>query len=177
MKRLFLIMMACLLCLGIMTACEDNEDASTESTASGAETDLAPDILFTDAEGQEVHLSEFYGKPIVLNFWASWCPPCKAELPDFEAMYQTYGDRVQFVMVNLTDHQYETVEIAQNYIRGEGFTFPVYFDTAGQASRHYDLYSIPVTYFINADGSIRSHTVGMISGENLEAGLRTILGE
>ena len=89
-----------------------------------------------DYSGAEVNLSDYFGKPIVLNFWASWCPPCKEEMPDFNAAAQEHTD-IQFLMVNMTDGDRETVEIAKEYVEAQGFTFPVFFDTELSAATAY----------------------------------------
>ena len=124
----------------------------------------AVDFQMEDAEGNVIKLSDFIGeKPVIVNFWASWCPPCRAELPDFDKAYREYGDQIHFLMVNLTDGAKETKATAQALIDAEGFTFPVYFDTMGQASSGYSLYSIPVTIAISADGKLVSHQVGALS--------------
>ena len=82
---------------------------------------LAPDFIVYDSEGNEVALSDFLGQPVVLNFWASWCGPCKSEMPDFQEVYEEYGEEVQFLMVNLTDGSQETVESASDYIANNGY--------------------------------------------------------
>lgn len=90
-----------------------NDVLPAETSGSAAVTEAvktAPDFIMTDADGNEVSLSDFIGKPIVLNFWATWCSPCKSELPTFDAAYATYGEDVQFIMLNLTDGYRETVE-------------------------------------------------------------------
>ena len=78
-------------------------ETSGNSAAVTEEVETAPDFTMTDADGSEVSLSDFLGKPIVINFWATWCSPCKSELPTFDAAYATYGEDVQFIMLNLTD--------------------------------------------------------------------------
>ena len=92
------------------------EQATLEESSASPTTVKAPDFTVLDASGNEVHLSDFVGKPVVLNFWASWCPPCKSEMPDFEAVYQACGNDVQFLMVNLTDGNQETLTSAKAYI-------------------------------------------------------------
>jgi thiol-disulfide isomerase/thioredoxin len=135
----------------------------------------APDFTVLDREGNEVRLSDFVGKPIVLNFWASWCPPCKAELPDFEAAAKKHGGNVTFLMVNMTDGKRETVDVACNFVDGAGYTFPVYFDTQYEAAYNYGVSSIPQTYFIDAEGCVVAYATGMISGSQLEQGIGMIL--
>ena len=135
----------------------------------------SPDFTVIDVNGREVKLSDFAGKPIIVNFWASWCPPCKAEMPDFEAAYKKYGDRVNFLMVNMTDGFRETVSDAKKHASSNGYTFPLYFDTKGNASDTYGVYSLPTTYFFNANGEAVAMAEGMISASALEQGIGMIL--
>lgn len=146
-------------------------DAQTE-TDDGSDKVKAPDFTMLDYDGNEVKLSELFGKPIVLNMWASWCPPCKAELPDFENSFKERGD-IQFVMLNMTGNG-ETLATAKQYIDSEGFTFPVYFDTAQEASYLYGATSIPMTFFIDKDGNVVTHAVGMIDAATLARGIDMI---
>jgi thiol-disulfide isomerase/thioredoxin len=158
------------------------EDKETSAPSDTAETEdpsanAVPDFTILDMDGNEVKLSDFFGKPIVLNFWASWCPPCKAELPDFEEACKRYEGKVTFLMVNLTDGKRETVEVAKEYVASQGYTFPVYFDTKYEAAYVYGVSSIPQTYFINADGSLEARATGMISAARLEEGIGMIYSE
>lgn len=137
----------------------------------------APDFTVYDGEGNGCKLSDFVGKPVILNFWASWCGPCKAEMPEFESAYQTYGDQVQFLVVNLTDGSAETVETASGYIAEQGYTFPVYYDTAMEAAVAYRIYAIPVSYFIDASGEVRATHEGMIPGEALTSNIEALLAQ
>ena len=134
----------------------------------------APDFTVTDQDGNEVKLSDFFGKPIVLNFWASWCGPCQYEMPDFEEAYKTYGEEVEFLMVNLTDGYSETLSSARAFLEDTGYTFPVYFDTKSEGMMTYQVYSIPCTYFLDAEGALVTKNIGMITADAIQQGIELI---
>lgn len=166
---------------------ETTVSPATDAPAAPADTpadtvpeqdpDQTPDFTVQDEDGNSVKLSDFFGKPIVLNFWASWCPPCKAELPDFEDAYKKYDGEVVFLMVNMTDNQIETVEVAKDFVKTHGYTFPVYYDVDYQAATVYGVRSIPQTYFINAEGEAVARAMGMITAAQLEEGIGMIFSE
>lgn len=134
----------------------------------------APDFTVVDADGNEVRLSDYFGKPIVLNFWASWCGPCRSEMPDFQEKFLEMGDAVQFLMVNMTDGSRETLEIAKDFVAESGFTFPVLFDVNYDAAIVYGVNSLPTTYFIDKEGNLVAYSMGAISGETLQRGIDMI---
>ena len=147
----------------------DETEAQTEP-----EKMKAPDFTVYDADGNEVHLTDFVGKPIVLNFWASWCGPCKMEMPDFNEKYLELGEEVQFLMINMTDGSRETVAIASEFIKESGYSFPVFYDTKMDAANTYGAYSLPMTFFIDADGYPVARATGAIDGETLMRGIDMI---
>lgn len=157
---------------------------STEGTTSGKKPDAtedikkntAPDFTVLDKDGNTVRLSEKFGKPIVINFWATWCPPCKQELPDFDKLCKEYGDRVVFMMVNLTDGYRDTVDGTKRFVSGKGYTFPVYFDTKDNAASAYNVSSIPQTTFIDAKGNIYTTRIGAMNEAMLRIYLNALLG-
>ena len=149
--------------------------AESPSEAAQAAALQVPDFTVYDAEGTACKLSDFVGKPIVLNFWASWCGPCKAEMPDIEESYKTYGDQIHFLIVNLTDGGTETVETASAYIASQGYTFPLYYDTAMEAAYAYGISAIPTTFFIGADGALVHQQVGMMDAETLQKAIDLLL--
>ena len=134
----------------------------------------APDFTVENADGEEVKLSDYVGKPIVLNFWASWCSPCKSEMPDFNEAWEELGEEVHFLMVNMTDGSRETVDTAKEYVEEQGFSFPVFFDTQSQAAIAYGAYSLPTSYFIDAEGYVVARAVGAIDRDTLQKGLDLI---
>lgn len=152
-----------------------DKDSAQQEEAEQQQDFTAPDFTVVDNNGNPVNLSGMKGKPVVINFWASWCPPCKAEMPDFEAMYQKYGETVTFMMVNMTDGQQETLESAKEHIAQSGYTFPVYFDTEYSAAYAYYVTSLPTTYFVDADGNLVTYANGMIDASLLETGIGMIL--
>ena len=139
-----------------------------------SETYLAPDFTVFDKNGDAVKLSSMRGKPVVINFWASWCPPCKAEMPDFEEMYKKYGSDVHFMIINVTDGHQETEASARAHLDASGYTFPVYFDTSLHASNVYQVATLPMTFFIDAEGKLVTYAQGMISASLLEKGIGMI---
>ena len=152
---------------------EDNGEKENEP----AELTKAFDFTVYDEEGKAVKLSDFEGKPVVLNFWASWCGPCKSEMPDFEEAYGEYGEEIQFLMVNMTDGYHETIESAKKLITDSGYTFPVYYDTDLEAAKAYSVYSIPVTYFIDKDGYMTAYAQGALDKATLQKGIDLIDSE
>ena len=154
----------------------ENNGSNPEESSESTENQLtqAPDFTVYDLEGNEVNLSEFFGKPIIVNFWASWCGPCKMEMPDFDEAYQTYGNDISFLMVNMTDGSRETVEIASSFIEESGYTFPVYYDNNYSAAITYSVSSLPTTYFIDAEGKLIAYTKGAITGTTLQKGINMI---
>ena len=145
-------------------------DGAAESTG-----EAAADFTVLDNEGKEVRLSEHCGKPVVINFWATWCPPCKQEMPAFDKAYQERGDIVDFMMVNLTDGVRDDVLSVQEFVRESGYKFPVYFDSARQGAAEYGGMYIPTTVFINADGTVLETYSGAMSEDKLNSYLDTLL--
>ncbi len=151
-------------------------EAPAEAPTEGSETaSLAPDITVYDIDGNAVHLSDFLGKPVILNFWASWCGPCKSEMPDFQEKYEELGDSVQFLVVNLTDGESETVDTASAFITEQGYTFPVFYDTDLDGAYTYGVQSIPTTYFIDAEGHAIAMAKSALDAETLQKGIDMIL--
>lgn len=137
----------------------------------------APDFTVYDRAGEEVRLSDYLGKPVVLNFWASWCGPCQSEMPDFDEVHGQLGEEIQFLMVNVTDGDRETVEKAAAFVEEQGYTFPVFFDSELSATQAYGAYSLPTTYFIDAEGFAVARAVGPINAETLQTGIDMLAPE
>jgi peroxiredoxin len=128
----------------------------------------APDFELENSTGETIRLSELRGRPVLVNVWASWCPPCRAEMPAMQTVYQQYQDQGFIVLaVNATDQddRQDALDFAQEW----QLSFPILFDTQGQVSRQYQVRSLPTSFFIDPQGVIREVVVG---GPMAEALLR-----
>jgi len=170
-------LLALCMALFLLAGCGAQEPVQTTQPVQTTvdTTPPMPDFTVYDQEGNAHMLSEFRGKPVILNFWASWCGPCVGEMPEFEKAYQQYGQQIHFLMVNLTDGQAETVEKAASFIAQQGYSFPLYFDTTGQASYTYGISAIPRTFFLDARGVYVTDATGMMSEESLQQAINLIL--
>lgn len=127
-----------------------------------------------ESSRDKAHLSNFVGKPVVLNFWASWCNPCQREMPDFDEAYAEMGEEIHFLMVNMTTSNRESLAKATAFIDEQGYSFPVFYDLDGAAAAVYGMYSLPSTYFIDAEGYVGAQVTGAINRETLEKGISMI---
>lgn len=153
-------------------AAEPAQSQDSSASSSQQQANPAPSFPMEDAQGNTVQLSDFLGqKPIFLNFWASTCPPCKEEMPDIQALYEQYGDQIQFVLVNVGAAMNDTQEKAETYLQEEGFTFPVYYDVKYQAITAYGVNAFPTSFFIDAQGNLVTYGQGMLSASLLQKGL------
>lgn len=126
-------------------------------------------------KGGSQSISDFKGKPVVLNFWASTCPPCIYEMPFFEKQYQTYGEEVEFIMVNVLNFQGETKETAKAFMIDNAYSMPAFFDIDSQGSLLFNVNSVPRTYFIDETGQVVSEHLGAIEETDLSQQIETLL--
>lgn len=152
------------------------EPAQQETEPSETVDMTAPGFTVYDADGNEVALESLRGKPVILNFWATWCGYCVMEMPDFQTMYETYGDQIHFMMVNVTDGYQETQEAASAFIVEKGFTFPVYYDLELSAASAYGVNAMPVTYFVDENGQLVAYGQGAMDAATLLQGVDMLLG-
>lgn len=151
------------------------QSTQPESTRETEDATPAPDFTVYDKEGNAHALSDCLGTPVVLNFWASWCGPCTGEMPEIQSYYESYGDQIQFLVVNLTDGSRETVDTASAFIDEQGYTFPVFYDTEMDGAITYGVSAIPVTYFIRADGTLAAWIQGAMTETQLQKGIDLLL--
>lgn len=131
-------------------------------TESGIEIDqMAPDFTLKTLDGKEVKLSDYRGKKVILNFWATWCPPCKAEIPHMEKYYkkQAKTDHVEILAVNLTQSDKDE-DYIRDFVKSYDMTYPVLLDTKGDQQKQYEVVTIPTTFIIDTKGIIQKKIVG-----------------
>ena len=142
-------------------------EADPVTIRTGQDMEPASDFRIDLLSGEELALSDLRGKVVVLNFWATWCPPCREEMPSFESIYREYKDRdVVFVGVAVAD----TEERARDFVEGVGVTYPIGLDTSGIAEA-YKVTAMPTTFFIDREGTITRKLQGLAS----EGALRLFL--
>ncbi|MEK4028000.1 redoxin domain-containing protein [Pseudobacillus sp. FSL P4-0506] len=123
--------------------------------------DQAPDFTLQTLDGKKVSLSDYRGKKVMLNFWATWCPPCKAEMPHMQSFYKKEAEKsnMEILAVNLTSEdrgKAAVVEFAKQY----DLTFPILLDKEGTIGPQYQVATIPTTYVLNTDGTIHQKIIG-----------------
>ena len=148
-------------------------DKSGTSTASRAPAPqqgfLAPDFELKTPKGESIRLSDLRGQAVMINLWATWCPPCRAEMKSIEKVYQEYKDQNFTVLaVNMT-YQDDPLSIMP-FVNEQGLTFPILLDETGEMANAYQLRSLPSSYFVKRDGMINEVVIG---GPMSEALLRT----
>ena len=140
---------------------------TTTSTAeaAGVTAQIAPDFTFTDlVTGKTTKLSDLRDKPVYLNFWATWCPPCVKELPHIQAKYEQYKDRIHFLAISVDSEQ----EAPAQFISSKGYTFTVGYGNEREIFRAYNIEAIPASYLIGTDGTIKAQIVGSMDEADLE---------
>ena len=144
---------------------------TTTSTAeaAGVTAQIAPDFTFTDlVTGKTTKLSDLRDKPVYLNFWATWCPPCVKELPHIQAKYEQYKDSFHFLAISVDSEQ----EAPAQFISSKGYTFTVGYGNEREISRAYNIEAIPASYIIGTDGTIKAQIVGSMDEADLESFLQ-----
>jgi peroxiredoxin len=120
---------------------------------------MAPDFALPSFAGENLRLSELRGQAVIVNVWASWCPPCQAEMPALQKVYEDYHDQgVEILGVNAANSDKEADARAK--AAGWGLTFPLLLDFTGEVSRQYQIQSLPTTFFIDGQGVVRNVVVG-----------------
>ncbi|MDR4889507.1 redoxin domain-containing protein [Fredinandcohnia sp. QZ13] len=149
----------------ISFATPKEEVETVENKVGISEGQLAPDFTLKTINGEELTLSAFRGKKVILNFWASWCPPCKAEMPHMQEFYVENKDsNIVLLSVNLTTAEKKSSDVAK-FVDEYELTFPVMLDEKGDIGQTYQAYAIPTSYLIDSKGVVRKKVVGPMDKE------------
>ena len=168
--RVIWAMLTVVLALLLVPGCDSAPASEEGNPATGRPVvgSLAPDFTLTDLDGNSVRLQDLRGQVVFLNFWATWCPPCRAEMPDIEALHRKYRDRGVVVLgVDLR----ESESGVRAYVEGGGYTWTFLIDTTGQVAAAYRVSAIPTSFFIDKEGTIRAVAIGGMTASTMEAKL------
>jgi thiol-disulfide isomerase/thioredoxin len=161
-----------LISIGIMLSLflKDDPSATAASTqdfsAVPVQVDFAaPKLDLTDLAGRSVSLNDYLGKVVLVNLWATWCPPCRQEMPTLQTFYEKYK-QMDFVLIAID--QEETLDVVQPFVNEFGLTFPVWLDLQYLAEREFNTQNLPSSYVIDRNGRVRLTWIGGISKQNLE---------
>ena len=148
------------------------EDAPADDAISKlkVKTPFTPEFTIVNNEGEEVSISEFKGKKVIINFWASWCPPCVEEMPEFQLLHNELdSEETVLLAINLTDGQRETKTLANNFLAENNLDLNVLYDTQGNAFYEFNVSSIPQTFFLDEEGTVQYSILGMTNKTTLDA--------
>lgn len=136
---------------------------------------LAPDFELQTLDGSTVRLSDLRGQPVIVNVWASWCPPCKREMPAFQRVYQEYESR-GLVILGVDAIQQDNLEDVRQFVDNNALTFPILLDERSEVLSFYQISAFPSTFFVDQEGVIRKGVIGAVSEPLLRSQVDEMLG-
>ena len=154
------------------------EETTKEQMADLPEQPPTPNIEMMTIEGETVYLKDLLadGKPAILNIWASWCPPCKEEMPIFEEYSEQYKDNIHFIMLNATQSRpTETVDAALTYLETEGLNLPIYFDIDFNGQIAFGARTLPTTIVIDNKGDVLVYYPGQVTSNTMDQFINYII--
>jgi thiol-disulfide isomerase/thioredoxin len=158
MRRTLFFIALCLFSLLAFQAAAGSSSSSLDPAVRAEAGALAPEVRVKNLQGESVLLSQYRGKVVMLNFWATWCPPCRAEMPSMERLFQRMqGEEFVILAVNT---EAQGAQIVPAFLKSYPHSFPVLLDAEGKAQNAYGVYRFPETFIINKDGMILNHILG-----------------
>ncbi|MFC0274069.1 TlpA family protein disulfide reductase [Metabacillus herbersteinensis] len=164
MKRILAVtLLVFLIGYAVWTAISPKEPR--EGLAKG---NAAPNFELQTLSGETVQLADYQGKKVLLNFWATWCGPCRAEMPDMQKLYDKYEGNVVVLAVNLTNTE-KSVESVDAFVKELNLSFPIAIDEEGAINTKYEVLSYPTSYILDEEGRIQTKFAGAMSYETMES--------
>jgi peroxiredoxin len=153
--------MTLLVLASMLVACDSGEQKAGAPVAAAVKVGQpAPDFTLPDIHGKNYRLSELRGKVVLVNFWATWCPPCRAEMPSMEALDQLFGDdQLVILAINVEE---DARDIIQEFLQENPHSFPILLDDAGEVHQRFGVFRFPETFIVRSDGQIAEHVIGAI---------------
>ncbi len=174
MRRIFFAVFLLILLNLVLAACgESPQIARLVPEIAPRLNYLAPDFQLTDYNGNHLKLSDFRGKPVLINFWATWCPPCRAEMPEIEAVYQKYHKKYGFEVLGVDAR--EEIPTVKKYVEDGNYSWKMLMDFAGNTIATYGVVAFPSSFFIDPQGYIRATQVGGMDKKGLQDRLGKII--
>ncbi len=166
---LLAVVLAVILVIQGCTASSQSITSDGQEATTGLNVgERAPDFTLVDLEGNQVSLSDFRGKTVFVNFWATWCPPCRAEMPEIEAVYQEYKDRgVVVIGVDILEPE----DVVRQFVEQGGYSWTFVLDTSGEVAGNYEIAAIPTSLFIDREGIIQAVKIGAMTKRAMENNL------
>lgn len=143
----------------------EQDEGTSDLVVGLRQGNIAPDFELETLKGERVKLSDFRGKRIMLNFWASWCGPCRAEIPDMQKFYDQKEEDIEILAVNLIDSRPDEADNVGPFVEEYELTFPVLLDWGNVVSGIYQIQPIPTTFLIHSDGRIHNIAYGPLNYE------------
>ncbi|OAB42472.1 TlpA family protein disulfide reductase [Paenibacillus glacialis] len=173
-----IIILLILVVWGVYDYTKDNGTPNEQTSSAGVKVgikkgDTAPDFKLLTLDEKQMKLSEFAGKKVILNFWATWCPPCRVEMPHMEKLYKDYEEDVVVLSVNLTQTEKNQSDVIA-FVEDFGLTFPVVMDIEGDVATTYQIFTYPTTYIIDSQGIIQEIFKGAINYEIMEKAITKV---
>lgn len=144
----------------LLVSCGDQNSSQPQTTAGAEKGQLAPDFSLMDMQGQKVSLADFKGKVVILNFWATWCSPCREEMPSMEMLYRKYKD--QGLVILAVNVEKDAAKIVKNFLQRTPYTFPILLDDKAEVQSLYKVFRFPETFVIDRSGNVVETVTGAI---------------
>lgn len=180
LEKIFILIIA-LVSMLVMVSCaaknNDNSNSSANNKSSVTTYDLEegmnmPNIVVRTNKGNEFDLSK-EEKPVLINFWATWCPPCRAEMPGLQKLYDKYSDKIDFIMVNVGESEEEVTK----FINENEYTFPIGFDSEGKYATAFKITGIPTTFILDKNKTIKNYLIGARDEKDFNDFIEKVINE